>query len=72
MAEQKKHNRFLTTIDTVCVDRVKQLVLAANEIVITCHVSPDGDALGSSLALCTVLKNLGKKAHVVTADCPPK
>lgn len=72
MAEQKKHNRFLTTIDPMDVDRVKQLVLMAHEIVITCHVSPDGDALGSSLALCMVLKALGKKVNVVTADCPPK
>ena len=72
MAEVKKHSRFHTVIDPVLVDRIKQLVLASQEIVITCHVSPDGDALGSSTALCMVLKNLNKRAHVVTADCPPK
>lgn len=72
MAEQKRHNRFKTVLDSAAVDRIKQLVLMAHEIVITCHVSPDGDALGSSLALCTVLRALGKKVNVVTADCPPK
>lgn len=72
MAEQKRHNRFKTVLDSAAVDRIKQLVLMAHEIVITCHVSPDGDALGSSLALCTVLRTLGKKVNVVTADCPPK
>jgi len=72
MVEQKKRNRFRTVIDPLAIDRVKQLVLVAHEIVITCHVSPDGDALGSSIALCTVLKGLGKKVNVVTADCPPK
>ena len=72
MAEVKKHSRFQTELDPAMVDRIKQLVLASQEIVITCHVSPDGDALGSSCALCMVLKSLGKKANVVTADCPPK
>lgn len=65
MTEIKKHSRFQTVIDPAAVDRVKQLVLVSQEIVITCHVSPDGDALGSSTALCMVLKSLGKKAHVV-------
>lgn len=64
--------RFSTVIDPESVERVKQLVLVAKNIVVTCHVSPDGDAIGSSMALCMVLKNLGKTATVVTADCPPK
>lgn len=72
MAEPKRHPRFLTEIDPSLIERVKQLVLASREIVITCHVSPDGDALGSSCALCSVLKALGKRATVVTADCPPR
>ena len=54
MAEQKKYHRFITEIDMKDVDRVKQLVLASRNVVITCHVSPDGDALGSSCALCHV------------------
>lgn len=72
MAEIKRHPRFRTEIDLDLVDRVKQMVLAAREIVITCHISPDGDALGSSCALCAVLKSLGKKATVVTADSAPR
>ncbi len=72
MAEIKRHPRFRTEIDLDLADRVKQMVLAAREIVITCHISPDGDALGSSCALCAVLKSLGKKATVVTADSAPR
>lgn len=72
MAEIKKQQRFRTVIDPALVDRVKQLVLASRDIVITCHVSPDGDALGSSCALWYVLKSLGKIANVVTADCAPR
>ncbi len=44
----------------------------ARHIVITCHVSPDGDALGSSLGLMHVLKRMGKNVHVVTPDNPPR
>ena len=69
---QQRRNRFNTVIDPDIVERVKQLVLGSRNTVITCHVSPDGDALGSSLALCSTLRTLGKNAVVVTADCPPK
>ncbi|PWB03459.1 bifunctional oligoribonuclease/PAP phosphatase NrnA [Duncaniella muris] len=72
MAEFKRHSRFLTELDPAVVDRVKQFVLATRNIVITCHVSPDGDALGSSCALWFILKALGKNATVVTADCAPR
>ncbi len=72
MAELQKPHRFHTVISHALVDRVKQCVLASREIVITCHVSPDGDALGSSIALWLVLKALGKSANVVTADCAPR
>jgi len=72
MAEFKRHPRFKTELDPGLVDRIKQLVLASREIVITCHVSPDGDALGSSCALSAVLKALGKSVNIVTADCAPR
>jgi len=69
---QQRRNRFNTVINHNSVERVKQLLLGSRKTVITCHVSPDGDAVGSSLALCSVLRSLGKNAVVVTADCPPK
>jgi bifunctional oligoribonuclease and PAP phosphatase NrnA len=34
---------------------------AADEVVLACHVNPDGDALGSLLALSLGLRRLGKK-----------
>lgn len=36
--------------------------------VLTCHVSPDGDAIGSSLGLMHVLKAMGKNVQVVAPD----
>lgn len=72
MENNSRPSRFHTVIDRESVERVKQLVLASPRIVITCHVSPDGDALGSSTALCSVLRSMGKDATVVTADCAPR
>lgn len=42
----------------------------AENIVITAHMSEDADALGSSFALGTALKNMGKNAVVVLDDAP--
>lgn len=42
-----------------------------DEIVITCHVSPDGDAIGSSLGLYHLLTLMGKRVNIVTPDMPP-
>lgn len=59
-------------IDENTINRLRALINSAQRIVITCHKSPDGDALGSSLALCHVLRRLGKDAVVVTPDMAPK
>lgn len=59
-------------IDENTIERLRALINGVSRIVITCHKSPDGDALGSSLALCHVLRRLGKEAIVVTPDMAPK
>ena len=38
---------------------------------ITSHIRPDGDSLGSSLALCWILRGLKKDAEVIMADHVP-
>lgn len=40
------------------------LVRAADDILIVCHIRPDGDAAGSAGALCLGLRTLGKRAFV--------
>lgn len=40
-------------------------ITAADEVVLACHVDPDGDALGSMLALTLALRALGKRALAV-------
>lgn len=44
----------------------------ADNYVIVAHVSPDGDAVGSSLALAQYLQIMGKNAVVVLPDSPPE
>lgn len=59
-------------IDDRIIERLRALINGVQRIAITCHKSPDGDALGSTLALCHVLRRLGKDATVVTPDMAPK
>lgn len=59
-------------IDQKVIEKVQQLVDTVQTIAITCHLSPDGDAIGSTLALCHVLRRLGKDATVVTPDMMPR
>ena len=37
------------------------MLLAAQKIVLCCHVSPDGDTLGSALGLARLLEQKGKE-----------
>ena len=43
----------------------------SNKIAITFHVSPDGDSLGSSLALMQGLKKIGKEAYILSKEEVP-
>lgn len=50
------------------IENLKLIFEKASNVVITCHVSPDGDAIGASLCLWHVMRNLGKNAVVLTPD----
>lgn len=54
------------------IGRLSALIEKSRRIVITCHLSPDGDAMGSSLGLCRILRNIGKEVRVITPDTPPR
>lgn len=54
------------------VRRAESMFKEASDIVLTCHVRPDGDAIGSTLGLMHLLRALGKNASVVVPDRPPK
>ncbi len=49
----------------------QNLLKKSSKIVIVTHFSPDGDAMGSSLALHLFLKKLGKKTQVIVPNAYP-
>lgn len=55
-------------IDTQLITRAKQLIEQAQTIVIVTHISPDGDAMGSSLAMRWFLQDLGKQVSVIVPN----
>lgn len=57
-------------LDENKIKRLAHLIDDARRIVITTHLSPDGDAMGSSLALARVLGNIGKDVAVIVPDQP--
>lgn len=53
--------------------RLAALVRPCERFLLTTHVRPDGDALGSTLAMAAILEQLGKAVSVVTDfDVPPR
>jgi phosphoesterase RecJ-like protein len=60
-----------TTTDPTTVTHVADAIRARRRFVITSHVRPDGDAIGSALAMAYALHDLGKDVRVVFRDPPP-
>jgi len=54
------------------IEAIAAEVRRANSIVITAHVNPDGDAIGSELALYLTLRKLGKQVWVMNTDPLPE
>ncbi len=51
--------------------RIAEAIRAAESIFIAAHENPDGDAVGSLLALRSILLGLGKRVHAATPTAPP-
>ena len=51
--------------------RLKKILEESRNVVIICHTSPDGDAIGSSLGLYEYLKRKGKQVSVVVPNYFP-
>ena len=50
------------------ITKTKKLLQSSKNIVITCHKGPDGDAIGSSLALYLYLKKTHQNISVIVPD----
>ena len=57
--------------DTTTRADVAREILKRQRFVITSHARPDGDAIGSSMAMAYALRHLGKDVRVVSRDAVP-
>jgi bifunctional oligoribonuclease and PAP phosphatase NrnA len=53
------------------LDEIRQAITVRQRFVLSSHVRPDGDAIGSQLALAFALEALGKDVRLVNRDPPP-
>lgn len=51
---------------------ILELVRKGSRFLVTCHLRPDADALGSALGWAAILREIGKDAVVYSADAPPR
>lgn len=59
-------------INNVSLEKAGHLLQNAESVLIFPHINPDGDALGSSAALCRVLRNNGINAWVLLEEDVPE
>ncbi len=53
------------------IEELNTLIANSKSILIATHLHPDGDAIGSSLALAEGLEQLGKQVEIICADPVP-
>ncbi|HEY5560148.1 MAG TPA: bifunctional oligoribonuclease/PAP phosphatase NrnA [Clostridiaceae bacterium] len=53
------------------IDEILDIIFKSSRIAITFHVSPDGDSIGSALALTRGLKKLGKDVYIICNEKAP-
>lgn len=53
------------------LDEVLNQIGRRHSFILTSHARPDGDAVGSALACCQILRSMGKQANVVLSDGVP-
>jgi len=69
---REKEKEILTVVNPDNKHKLWTLIDEAERVVITTHMSPDGDAVGSSLGLCHVLSSMGKDVKVIVPDEPSR
>src|SRR5687768_5517993 len=57
-----------TTDPEAAAEQVAERIVTGRNFLITAHRNPDGDALGSGIALEKIIRKLGKKADVIVRD----
>ena len=53
------------------LSRIRNTLLVGKNFLLTSHARPDGDSLGSQLALADALRQLGKQVRIINCDPAP-
>ncbi len=56
----------------ITLDEVAKKISDAEKILVTAHINPDGDAIGSTLAMLQILRTMNKKVFAYIDDKLPK
>lgn len=59
-------------LDQKKIRQFEEIIDRSARVVLTCHVRPDGDAIGSTLGLAHLLRKFEKSVTVVVPDQPPR
>ncbi len=62
----------MSKLQLATIDDIRKALLAAERVVLTSHIRPDADAIGSELGVAHFLKALGKEVLVVNSDSEPR
>lgn len=57
--------------DTSTLENIVSIIRTQDSFVLTTHVNPDGDGLGSELALAACLTGMGKEVHILNHSATP-
>jgi bifunctional oligoribonuclease and PAP phosphatase NrnA len=60
------------TPDADAIARIRREILARDRFLLTSHARPDGDSIGSQLAMAYALERLGKHVRIINADPAPE
>ena len=63
MSDNRKNNSL---------KEIGQILKSSNKILLFTHINMDGDTLGSAVALCHTLRNMGKEAWILIEDRIPE
>jgi bifunctional oligoribonuclease and PAP phosphatase NrnA len=61
---------MITSVEATRAD-VAEAIRQRQRFIVVSHARPDGDAIGSSLAMAYALRQLGKDVRVLSRDAPP-
>ena len=68
---RKNKNFIMEIFNKFSLDKATELIQNAEKIILTAHLNPDGDALGSTLALYNIFKKQDKVCSVVLPNNIP-